>query len=123
MVGRTCLGLAAAAAVVASCAVDPRDPSWPQISTSIIAPSCGTAGCHSALAGTAGIVLDSADAGYASLVDPPDGLGPFVVAGDLESPLLYLLRGDEVGRMPPDGPLPDADIALIEAWILAGAAR
>ena len=32
-----------------------------------------------------------------------------------------MLRGQEIARMPPDQPLPDADIALIEAWILAGA--
>ena len=35
---------------------------------------------------------------------------------------MYLLIGDNVARaMPPDRPLPDVDIDLIENWILAGA--
>ena len=46
----------------------------------------------------------------------------FVVAGEPEhSKLLYQLRGVETLRMPPDAPLPDPYIALIERWILEGA--
>ncbi len=37
------------------------------------------------------------------------------------SPLLYLLNGEGALRMPPDGPLPQADIDLIDRWIKAGA--
>lgn len=46
----------------------------------------------------------------------------FVVPGDpTRSKLMYLLRGEEVRNMPPDVPLPDIDIELIEEWILRGA--
>ena len=46
----------------------------------------------------------------------------FVVPGDPDaSKLVHMLRGDETERMPPDAPLPDADIELIERWIRAGA--
>jgi hypothetical protein len=39
------------------------------------------------------------------------------------SPLVTtFLRGENTGlRMPPDGPLPEADIRLIEAWIASEA--
>jgi Planctomycete cytochrome C len=102
---------------------DDRPPTWSFISTEILQPSCGTGGCHSALSQTAGVVLDTRADGYRTLVtDPPDGYGPFVVAGDPDkSQLLFMLRGDEIRRMPPDAPLPAADVALIEAWIVAGA--
>lgn len=47
-----------------------------------------------------------------------------IFAGQPEgSPLLNWLRGSEgvPTRMPPDQPLPAADIALIEKWIADGA--
>ncbi len=70
-----------------------------------------------------GVVLDSRDAGYKSLVTmPPDGYAPFVVAGQPDqSQLMFLLDGSEIKRMPPDAPLVAADIDLIRAWIVAGA--
>ena len=110
-------------ALVPGCVVDDDRPArWSVVSDTVLQPSCGTAGCHSALAETAGIVLDTREDGFDSLVaDPPDGYGAFVRPGDVSSPLMFLLRGDEVKRMPPDGPLPPADIALVEAWIVAGA--
>lgn len=47
----------------------------------------------------------------------------FVAPGQPErSRLLYLLIGEEVPlQMPPDRPLPDGDIDLVERWILEGA--
>jgi hypothetical protein len=45
----------------------------------------------------------------------------FVVPGDPASTLLSLLDGDERRRMPPDAPLPAADVALVRLWIEAGA--
>lgn len=119
---REALGVAALVAALGGCVLDDDRPArWSVISDAIIQPSCGTAACHSALAETAGVVLDTREAGYDALVVAGDSAGPFVRPGDADSPLLYLLRGDEVERMPPDAPLPPADIALIEAWILAGA--
>jgi hypothetical protein len=38
-----------------------------------------------------------------------------------QSRLVQMLRATGAPRMPPDRPLPEADIALIEKWILDGA--
>jgi len=68
------------------------------------------------------VILDSRDAGYRTLTQPTDGFGAFVVPMDPDaSQLVHLLRGDEIARMPPDAPLADADIVLVEQWIAAGA--
>jgi hypothetical protein len=112
-----CLGSACAT-------TDDRPATWSFISTAIIEPACGTAGCHSEWSQVSGLILDSREAAYKALViaPAPDGNGPYVVAGSPEqSQLLYLLHGTEIRRMPPDAPLPAADIDLIDAWITAGA--
>lgn len=68
-------------------------------------------------------MLDSRDAGYKMLVtNPPDNYAPFVVPGEPDqSQLMFLLQGDEIRIMPPDAPLPAADIDLIRIWIADGA--
>jgi hypothetical protein len=38
-----------------------------------------------------------------------------------QSRLVQMLRAQDAPRMPPDRPLPEADIRLIESWILSGA--
>jgi hypothetical protein len=49
---------------------------------------------------------------------------PLVVAFDpAESRLVNMLRARGAPRMPPDRPLPEADIELVERWILDGARR
>lgn len=110
------------ALLASACTTDDRPASWSFVSTAIVEPACGTAGCHSQWSQVAGIVLDSRDAGYQSLTKPPDTYGPFVVAGHPEeSQLLFLLRGENIRIMPPDSPLPEADIELISTWITDGA--
>ena len=66
----------------------------------------------------AGVDLHDRATGYATLA----GRG-FVDAGTMPdaSALLYLMRGQGSLRMPPDAPLPEADIGLIDNWIKAGA--
>lgn len=113
--------IAAAAALVlaAACTGDPaeRPATWAYLHPAIIAPSCATSSCHSERVETAGVDLSDADRAYADLI-----ARRFVVPGDPASALLPLLEGDERGRMPPDAPLPAADIDLVRAWIEAGAA-
>lgn len=49
---------------------------------------------------------------------------PNVVAGDLNSNLLRMLRGETIsagGQMPPDALLSPAEIAIIARWIETGA--
>ncbi len=109
---------------------DPRPARWSYIYPTLIQPACNTSGCHAKHTATFGFQLDTPEGAYIDLVGgmfsgpnqpfPPQS---YVKPGRPdESRLLYLLRGDNVAyRMPPDGPLPEADIALIEKWILAGA--
>ncbi len=120
----------AIAFAVAGCADDrdERPAQWSYISATIIAPNCATAGCHSQLAATYGLQLDSRIGAYFELVGPHDAAGNpqgqnYVVPGDPDaSKLMWLLTGTEVTtRMPPDNPLPDADIDLVRRWIAAGA--
>ena len=114
--------LAAAAAALIGCgsATDDRPVKWSFISAAITEPSCATVNCHSAVAQRAGVDLHNSDVGYKSLtargwtklIDPND---------PTSAPVLYLMRAKGSIRMPPDVPLPEADIDLIQRWIGAGA--
>lgn len=106
--------------LVFGCTADPseRPANWSYLHAAIIAPNCATSSCHNKRVATAGVVLDDADAAYEHLLDRQ-----FVIPGDPASTLMSLLEGDERPRMPPDAPLPAADIALVRAWIEAGAPR
>jgi hypothetical protein len=124
-------GMVALCAAVSGCesAAD-RPADWPYIHAAILEPSCATSGCHSALSAQAALNLSTSDGAYAILTGrvcgaPPlagDAIGNFVRPGHPESSrLMYLLRGVQTTVMPPDVPLPDAEIAVIERWILEGA--
>jgi hypothetical protein len=108
---------------------DPRPRTWSYISTAILEPSCATANCHSALAQRASVDLSTRTTGYHSLVDRKfvisDAADPGVPADDrvARSPVIHLMRAEGNLRMPPDMPLPESDIQLIENWIRAGAAN
>lgn len=111
-------------------------------------PNCATTSCHSQAAAVAGLDFSTPDHGYASLtalwvwIVDPNGTAangcmrrgndivcqrnhrPLVTPFDpAQSRLLHMLRADGAPRMPPDRPLPAADIALVEQWILDGARR
>lgn len=98
--------------------LEDRPADWAYLHTAIIAPSCATSGCHAALTATFDLELEDRDTAYRQLLDRG-----YVVPGDpLRSRVLHLLRGDEVRKpMPPDQPLPPADVDLVELWILEGA--
>ncbi len=130
-IGALTLAGAAALVLLGGCGEDDRPASWSYIHAAIIAPNCTTSSCHTQENAQAGVKLNSADTSYEILVGqrcdpdvPPDG-NPrnYVAPGQPErSHLVYLLIGDEVKRqMPPDRPLPDRDIELVERWILEGA--
>ena len=109
----------------AACAgdVDDRPVRWSYIASAILRPNCATSSCHSSRAASGDLELEDPDVAYESLLGE-DAEGDYVVPGHpQESKLLRLLRADEVDRMPPDQPLPDADIELIERWVLAGARK
>lgn len=124
--------LAAVAAVlcsvVAGCGgtTDDRPPKWSFISATIIEPSCATVNCHSKITHQSGVDLSSAAAGYQALAQPYNGIQgsarPYISPGHPESSaLISLLNAVGSIRMPPDNPLPQADIQLISNWILNGA--
>src|SRR6185369_9485119 len=126
---------------------DGRPPDWEYISPLILQPNCATASCHSRAAAVAGLDFSDPDRGYISLtrlryeiVDRyATGEGcspehetvvcrgayrPLVTPYDpAQSRLVYLLRRNTPPRMPPDRPLLESDIRLIENWILLGAPR
>lgn len=98
--------------------VDPgeRPATWSYLHPAIIEPSCATPTCHGALGARAGVVLQDPDDAYRRLLGDR-----YVVPGSAASPLLYQLEGEERALMPPDAPLPTADVELVRTWILEGA--
>jgi len=105
-------GLALVVSAAAGCggSVDSRPAKWSYIAPVIIEPNCATANCHSALTQRFNLRLDTIKESYKGLHQ----------VGGL---LMAVLRGElpNVQRMPPDAPLPDPDIALIQAWVDNGA--
>jgi hypothetical protein len=124
---------------------DNRPAVWTYVSAELFQPSCATASCHSRGRAVAGLDLSDPDRGYTSLTglkvwipDPAGTIGgdcktvgatvycererPLVLAFNPEqSRVVNMLRARAAPRMPPDRPLPEADIQLIETWILDGA--
>jgi hypothetical protein len=109
---------------------DDRPARWSYLYPTVVQPSCATAGCHSKMTALAGVDLATSEGAYAILtghicgepVRPSDPPGNYVFPYAPErSKLIYLLRGDDVDVMPPDVPLPEVEIDLVERWILEGA--
>ncbi len=130
--------------------VDERPAEWGYISPALFEPNCATPSCHSPAAAVSGLDFSTPDNGYKSLTRlwvwipfAPDaatsGLpcameSGTVVCEEMERPLVTpydpagsrvvnMLRARNAPRMPPDRPLPEPDIELIERWILDGACR
>ncbi|MEZ4362252.1 MAG: hypothetical protein R3B48_18835 [Kofleriaceae bacterium] len=127
--------LAAVVAVLGTFAVacdhpDERSAEWGYVHAAILRPACTTVGCHSTATSAAGLDLSTPAAAYSYLLGracgapehPEDAIGNYVVPFEPErSRLLYLLRGDRTSIMPPDSPLPESEIAIVERWVLEGA--
>lgn len=117
---------------IAACdTAEDRPSDWAYVHTAILRPSCATAQCHSEIASQAGLDLSTPESAYLFLVgrgcDAPALPGEpernFVHPGHPESSqLMYMLRGESIAIMPPDVPLPDVEIEIVERWILEGAA-
>jgi mono/diheme cytochrome c family protein len=96
-------------------AEEATSPDWADVSA-IFEERCVM--CHSAVAGASkGLRLDDYDAVLAGGDD-----GPVLLPGDAAgSELMRRLRGERTPRMPfLSRPLPEDQIALIEAWIVTG---
>ncbi len=112
---------AVAALLAGGClgSTDDRPAKWSFISAMITEPSCATVNCHSQISQRAGVDLHAREIGYYTLKN-----GFYVIPNDsADSSLIYLLNASGSLRMPPDNPLPTADVVLIEKWIDDGAAN
>jgi hypothetical protein len=133
-------------ALLPGCGDADRPATWAYISPVILQPNCATGSCHSPAAAVDGLDFSTPDTGYSSLtrlwswvadpsMDGQAGCGhasgtivcekqfrPLVTPYDpSQSRLVSVLRGRDAPRMPPDRPLDEADIRLVERWILNGA--
>jgi mono/diheme cytochrome c family protein len=75
--------------------------------------------CHSGIAPGGGYRMESYEQVMTSGANTPN-----VVAGDLNSNLLRMLRGETIsagGQMPPDALLSPQEIAIIVRWVETGA--
>ncbi|WP_428266444.1 hypothetical protein [Haliangium sp.] len=130
LVSHSCRAAMVAAALClafGACAeIDDRPAEWSYIHAAIIKPNCTTSNCHTDISKAAGISFDDRDQGYRFLAgvacDSGAAARDLVVAGEPElSKLMFMIRGEEVRVMPPDIPLAEAEIDLIERWIEGGA--
>jgi hypothetical protein len=142
--------LALVVLLLAACGTyDDRPAEWSFVSQVLLTPNCASASCHSRAGAAAGLDFSDPDRGYTSLTglkaqfflpEPPAQETEMCKAArggtvcttprpmlqpcrPHESRLVQSLRARGAQRMPPDRPMPIADIELIERWILAGAKR
>ena len=127
------VSLLATLSLISACGgEDERPPTFTYVYETIIAPGCATIGCHNDFSQTYGFRFSTKEGAYLGLTGracnddaeiPGEPPGNYVRAGHPDrSLLLSLMRGDDVPRrMPPDRGLAEADIALVEEWILEGA--
>jgi len=117
------LGIAAWIAVAGCNATEDRPETLAYITEAILAPSCGTATCHSAMKREFGYAFDSVAGAQESMA-----LG--LIAPCAEAPCppgnSYLIQvistiDSRGNRMPLDAPLANKDIDLIATWIEDGA--
>lgn len=114
-----------AIAAVAACGTeqDERPATLEVMTLTVLAPNCGQVQCHSSTTRTRGYQFDTVEGARETLGTNGLKVNEAVQAGTpLDNDLMYVLDGvTGFDRMPPDTPLHDEDIALIERWLLAGA--
>ena len=82
--------------------------------TTVLAPTCRWAGCHSRARRAGDLALDTVENARRAFVS-------LVVPGQPGQSLLLQVLSGTNRPMPPESPLPLADIELVERWIAAGA--
>jgi hypothetical protein len=101
-------------------------PTFDQIFTNTLAPSCALSGsgCHAPEGGQGGLVFADADSAYALLLGKTDGRAR-VAPGDPACSLLIerLYATDPAQLMPRGAALPDAERCAFIHWIADGAKR
>ncbi|MCX5743206.1 MAG: hypothetical protein NT062_12000 [Proteobacteria bacterium] len=99
---------------IAGCGTSPDDrpPTFEVVTLTVLAPSCGQVQCHSTTTRVQGYAFDTVEAARATF-----NAGNLSLSNDNPESVLYQSGPN---RMPPDSPLPDEDLALIQAWIDGG---
>ena len=107
-------------------ATDSLEPTLENIQKNIFSPRCSNAACHGGDNPVRDLNLSEGNA-FASLVNVSNAAGQtYVIPGDPENSLLYQIIQESVGdirQMPPGFEVEDDDVALVKAWIEAGAAN
>lgn len=93
---------------------DERPATLDVVALQILAPTCGQPQCHSASTKLEGYQFDTLAGAKRSLRD-------LVGVGGTRNELIEVLTADGEERMPPDSPMAEQDIALIQEWISNGA--
>lgn len=107
------LALTAALCLPACADVDDRSTDIHYLHAAIIEPNCTTIGCHSEATEAGNYDMSTAEAACEVLGGLPPANIKDYLRGESTNP--------DYPRMPPDVPLPEADIQLIERWLDAGA--
>jgi hypothetical protein len=123
--------LAYLALLLAACGVDDRPLTIEVVTAQVLAPSCGAAQCHAAFSQNRQYGLDTVESARFAMVNDQASFGALLSfesnsyspAAPETSQLMVSILTDvpNIGRMPYDAPLPQADIALLERWIRAKA--
>lgn len=95
---------------------DDRPQTAAYVSAAILVPYCGRAACHSSATRAHNLNFGSVDDAIATMQS--EGV---VVPGDAPASRLVTVLTDPSRVMPPDMPLPNADIELITRWVADGA--
>jgi len=98
-------------------ACDPLyEPTFDEVYTNTLEPSCALGGCHDADKQAGGLDLSAPDIAFAALVD--DGRA---LASDAECS--QVIERLVEGSMPPGAPLSDEEICAVQMWVAEGAKR
>ena len=96
--------------LVAACGTtDDRKPTSDVVVFQIMRPSCGQVQCHSSTTAAEGLMFDTIEHSKATIMTQKG------------AKFLDALHGvNDAERMPPDSPLQDSDVKLIEDWVGMG---
>jgi hypothetical protein len=95
---------------------DERKPTLEVVTFEVLKPSCGQVQCHSTTTAIRGYAFDTYDASKASLTDMLSGRFT-----PTNNDLYQVMHDSGDDRMPPDYPLEQQDVDLVDAWLTAGA--
>jgi hypothetical protein len=111
--------------VMIGCAAGPQPQplTADYIIEAILVPYCGRGGCHSTDTAAHRLIFDTIDGSLAAFKTSDNKRGKLVdtINYNPDKSRLYTVLRDSSRIMPPDVPVPDADVELIRAWIAAGA--